>query len=78
MSIAVFATLQLEQCAAQAAKWREEARQDRIRADGALARGDRDGANRWLAQARLCEAWAAESQEAADQFAAINARLGDA
>lgn len=78
MSIAVFATRQLEQCAAQAAKWREEARQDRIRADGALARGDRDGANRWLAQARLCEAWAAEPQEAADQFAAINARLGDA
>ena len=74
MSIAAFASRQVETCAQQALRWRDEARQDRIRADAALARGDREGAERWKRQAAQCDKWAEESAEAEQQFRAIMQR----
>lgn len=71
MRIAAFASRQVDTCNAQAQRWREEARQNRIRADAALARGDREAHTRWNRQADMCDGWARESKEAADQFFAI-------
>lgn len=71
MSIAALASRQVEICSNTALQWRNEARQDRMRADEALARGDREAHDRWSRLAAQCDGWAAESEEAEQQFRAI-------
>ena len=73
MNIAAFKARHVADAQAQAAKYRAEARADRKKADAALGFGDREGYDRWMRQAAMCDQWARESEQAAEQFEAINA-----
>jgi hypothetical protein len=75
MNIAAFKARHVADAEAQAIKYRAEARSDRKKADAALRFGDREGHDRWMRQAARCDQWATESEQAAEQFAAINAEL---
>lgn len=75
MNIAAFKARHVADAEAQAAKYRAEARADRKKADAALRFGDRAGHDRWMRQARMCDQWARESEQAAEDFRAINAEV---
>lgn len=71
MNIAAFSARNAADAERQAMHYRAEARADRNRADQSLRWGDREGQARWLRQAARCDQWAAESEEAAEQFRAL-------
>lgn len=72
MNIAAFKARHVEHDEAQARRYRAEARALRKSANVALGHGDREASDRWEAQARMCDHWAQQCEEAAEQFRGLN------